>query len=97
MRYLLALPLAAATFWGFAPAQAETYPPEAVQNFMSDCTQKFAAEAPAGFKDRGQAYCTCMIDSIQAKMSFDDYQKLGDNPNDSTLKPIEQSCMVRLF
>ncbi|AFY60398.1 hypothetical protein [Synechococcus sp. PCC 6312] len=97
MKYVLTLPMFSIAFLIPSPAIAETYPDEAVQSFITDCTERFATKAPPGFSNRGPTFCTCMIETIQEKMSFQAYQQLGDAPDNPTLKPIEQGCMVRLF
>lgn len=97
MKSILTLAMFPLILGNLSPALAETYPPEAVESFMADCIEKFAAKAPPGFKDRGSTFCNCMIETIQEKISFQAYQQLGDNPADPALKPIEQGCMVRLF
>lgn len=79
------------------PALAESYPPEAVEHFMGDCTEKFQTKAPPGFGTQGNRFCTCMINGIQEKMSFAEFQQLGDEPNNPTLQPIEQGCMRQMF
>ncbi|MDG2989470.1 hypothetical protein L3556_00770 [Candidatus Synechococcus calcipolaris G9] len=90
-------PLFSLAVGGIAPALAESYPPEAVESFITDCTQKFQQKAPPGFSNRGTSFCTCMIQGIQDQMSFAEFQQLGDAPDNSTLQPIERACMAKMF
>lgn len=51
--------------------------PAAIAVFMPECQTKFAAPAPPGFGDR---YCTCLINRLQEKMSYEEFQKItADN------------------
>ncbi|MDS3861194.1 hypothetical protein RIF25_10290 [Thermosynechococcaceae cyanobacterium BACA0444] len=97
MKFLISVPILSIALFVPGPVLATSYPPASIQKFMVDCTRRFQKQAPPGFGGRGTAFCTCMIEGIQAKMSFKQFQRLASNPNDPALKPIQRGCMFHLF
>jgi len=74
-----------------------TYPPEAVAAFMADCEPKFAAQAPAGFGDRGDRYCTCVINRLQETMPYEQFRQLDPNEEPPELKAATHNCITSIF
>jgi len=85
---------------GVLPALAtadNAYPPEAVATFMTDCQSKFAKQAPPGFGDRGDRYCTCLINRLQATMPYEQFRQLAPDEEPPELKAATQECISAIF
>ncbi|BAY52939.1 hypothetical protein NIES2134_119810 [Thermostichus vulcanus NIES-2134] len=76
---------------------AATYPPEAIAVFMQECQAKFAAQAPAGFSDRGDRYCTCLINRLQEKMTYEQFQQMTPDNEPPELKAASNACIGAIF
>ncbi|WP_460194357.1 hypothetical protein [Thermosynechococcus sp. FA-CM-4201] len=76
---------------------AATYPPEAIAIFMQECQTKFAAQAPPGFGDRGDRYCTCVINRLQEKMSYEQFQQITPDNEPPEVKAATNECIGALF
>lgn len=76
---------------------AATYPPEAIAVFMQECQTKFAAQAPPGFGDRGDRYCTCLINRLQQKMSYEEFQKMTADNEPPEVKAATNECIGAIF
>ncbi|MDG2992330.1 hypothetical protein L3556_15530 [Candidatus Synechococcus calcipolaris G9] len=84
-------------------AQAESYPPEAVQQFVSACTSAIQTQIPAIANDSSR-YCGCFIDQLQAQLT---YQELAAAVGDgsTTVDPkvrsvatqAAQTCMTKIM
>ncbi len=82
----------------FAPeTPAATYPPEAIAIFMQECETKFAAQAPPGFGDRGDRYCTCLINRLQEKMSYEQFQQITPDNEPPEVKAATNECIGAIF
>ncbi|AHB88687.1 hypothetical protein NK55_06955 [Thermosynechococcus sp. NK55a] len=76
---------------------AATYPPEAIAVFMQECQAKFAAQAPPGFRDRGDRYCTCLINHLQEKMTYGQFQQMTPDNAPPELKAATNACIGAIF
>lgn len=74
-----------------------TYPPAAIAVFMQECQTKFAAQAPPGFGDRGDRYCTCLINHLQEKMSYEQFQQITPDNEPPEVKAATNKCIGAIF
>lgn len=83
-------------------ARAEAYPPQAVNQFVSACQDSFQSQIPS-LAAKGGNYCRCVIQELQAKLTFEQFKQLGGtlSPNDSAalnnpvLVDTAQTCMAK--
>lgn len=83
-------------------ARAEAYPPQAVNQFVSSCQDSFQSQIP-GLAAKGGNYCRCVIQELQAKLTFEQFKQLGGtlSPNDNAslnnpvLIDTAQTCMSK--
>lgn len=76
---------------------AAPYPPEAIAVFMQECQTKFAAQAPPGFGDRGDRYCTCLINRLQEKITYEEFQKITPDNEPPQVKAATNECIGAIF
>lgn len=76
---------------------AAVYPPAAIAVFMSECQTKFAAAAPPGFGDRANRYCTCLINRLQEKMTYEQFQRMTPENEPPEVKAATNECIGAIF
>ncbi len=83
-------------------AWAEAYPPQVVNQFVTSCQENFQAQIPT-FANKSGAYCQCVIQELQRKLSYADFNQLAntlspteqDSLNQKVLVSTAQVCMAR--
>lgn len=103
MKKLLLTPFVLVGLVAGGSAQAQSYPPEAVQQFVSACTSAIQAQIPA-IANQSSRYCGCFIDELQTKLTFQELSAaVGDGSTglDPKVQAVAtqaaQSCMAKIM
>ncbi len=70
-------------------AIATPYPPEVVSRFTTECTTALKEQVPQ-MANYGNAYCTCVINELQASLSLDEFNAIGQNVQANASPEVRQ-------
>lgn len=84
-------------------AQAESYPPEAIQQFVSACSSAIQVQIPA-IASESSRYCGCFIDQLQTQLTYQELSAaVGDGSTTvdpkvrSVATQAAQTCMSKIM
>jgi hypothetical protein len=68
------------------------YPPEAISSFLSSC--EASAQQAGATPEQASEYCSCTLDEIQARYSFDEFVQVDNDIQAGQEPPAEFDVIV---